>query len=358
MFTGINGILLLSFARGWGGAEEYLELLKDGLSERQIDCRILVKEGGAYSRRFHKREDIVQIPNGIRGFFRLSKRDFMQKGPDAIHVNRYYDILRGWYLKRLRPESILILYQHCYLNHPYYIPLLIPDWIICNSEFVKSSITERFPLLKDKISVINPGIDLEAFKIKKGDYRINGPVKIGMVGRFDKNQEELIFVAKELKKRGIGVRIHFAGSGKSDEEQRLRCLAEDTNLVNDVVFMGNIPHNRIASFYLDMDICASTMKKEGLSLAAMEAMACGLPFVAYNAPGFNELIQNGENGLLVDGGIREFASALEFFIKSMDIRKKTGKNAIKRAVQYFGIERNIDNYLNLLMDLHEKGSIG
>ena len=80
----------------------------------------------------------------------------------------------------------------------------------------------------------------------------------------------------------------------------------------------------------------------------MEAMACGLPFVAYNAPGFDELIDNKENGILVDGGVKEFASALQSLIKSQALREKIGQNAIKKAREFFGIERNANKYLDFV----------
>ena len=172
-----------------------------------------------------------------------------------------------------------------------------------------------------------------------------------MVGRFDKNQEDLIEIGYELKKTGLPINIHFAGTGKPEEEKRLNGLIQRLGLSENVVFRGHIPHKTISHFYLDMDIMVSTMKTEGLSLVALEAMACGVPFVAYNAPGFNEIIDHQENGLLITGGPKEFAFSLEIFIKSMETRKRIGENAAKKASLYFGIERNVKQYLNFIESL-------
>lgn len=358
-----NKIIIISMAKGWGGAEEYLELLRDRLSKMGIACRIIVRQGGAYSKRFEQRgdiikpgNDIIQIPSGIRSLLRLNKGDstenFTQKATNVIHVNRYYDIFRGWRLKKILPGSVLILYQHCYLNHPHRLPLHLTDGIICISKFVKTSITKRFPSLEDRITVINPGIDLGLFDIKKDDYKIDRKTKIGMVGRFDKNQEELLMITGELKKMGMCVEVHLAGEGRPEEKKKLKELSERMVIKEDVIFRGSLPHHSMASFYLDMDICASTMRREGFSLFAMEAMACGLPFVAYNAPGFNEVIDNEENGILVEGGVKEFASSLQFLVKSVETRRKIGMNAIKKAREYFGIERNTNSYLNFISSAH------
>ncbi|MBN2373747.1 glycosyltransferase family 4 protein [bacterium] len=354
---------MVSMAKGWGGAEEYLEILRDRLIKMGISCSIIVRKGGAYSKRLDQKRDIteetvkrsgdvIQIPSGIRGVLRLNK-GFIAKDPKErhayiIHVNRYYDILRGWLLKKMMPGSILILYQNCYLNHPHWLPLYLTDGIICISKFVKTSITKRFPSSGGKIKVINPGIDLGLFDTVKGDYNIGEKVKIGTVGRFDKNQEELLMAIAGLKKMGICAQVHLAGEGMPEDKKRLKDLSERIGIGEDVIFRGNLPHHSMPGFYLDMDICASAMMREGLSLFAMEAMACGIPFVAYYAPGFNELIDNVENGMLVKGGVREFALCLLYLVKSLDTRKSLGINAVKKAREYFGIDRNVREYLDFI----------
>ena len=103
------------------------------------------------------------------------------------------------------------------------------------------------------------------FSNKKDVYDIDGPVKIGMVGRFDKNQEDLVLAGVELKRRGIAFEIHFVGAGKERQERSLRGLVEKAGMERDVIWRGTISHDCIEDFYLEMDICASTMKREGLS---------------------------------------------------------------------------------------------
>lgn len=355
---GIPEITIVSMAKGWGGAEEYLELFARELASRGIGYHIIVRSGGEYAKRHDGRADIVATPHSLSGLLRLAKIDPPLIRNRVIHVNRYYDIFRGWFLKRKIPGSILILYQHCYLNHPNRLPLSLTEGILCISEFVKSSLTKKYPSFEKKIQVINTAINTDVFHAKKNRYETSGPVKIGMAGRFDKNQEELLEIGGELKKRGIEIALHLAGEGAKDEEKGLRALAKETGLDDDVVFHGNIPHAAMPSFYADMDIMASTMRMEGLSLVAMEAMACGLPFVAYNVSGFRELIDDGENGILVGGGREEFRKAIEGLIRSSEMRKRLGLKAAQKANEDFGIERHVDRYLVFIEELlRRKGGI-
>lgn len=339
-------IIILSLAKGWGGAEEYLELLARELTSRAIGYCIVVRRGGEYASRFPDRPEIVSIDYSIKGLRQFSRERLGGNRRFIIHANRYYDIFRGWYLKRKNPGSYLALYQHCYLHHPNRIPLGLTDGIICISEYVKSSLTNKYPGIAEKTTVIPTAIDTGLFTAKKSNYETNGPVKVGMVGRFDKNQGELVEIAADLTKRGVDVTIHFAGAGHSHEEEMLRRETENAGMSKRVTFHGHIPHPSMPEFYAGMDMVVSTMKIEGLSLVAMEAMACGLPFVAYNRAGFRELIDSGENGMLVDGGPGVFASIIEELATcSPDTRKKIGTKAAEKAERSFGIEKNVDRYL-------------
>lgn len=338
-------IIILSLAKGWGGAEEYLELLTQELTVQGIAYRIVVRKGGEYANRFPGRSDIVSIDYTIKGLRRFSREHLGGKRRFFIHANRYYDIFRGWYLKRKNPGSALALYQHCFLHHPNRIPLGLPDGIICISEYVKSSITRKYPGVEEKTAIIPTAIDTRLFRARKPSYETDGPVKVGMVGRFDKNQEELVSIAADLRKRGVELTVHFAGKGHPREEEKLRKVTQDAGMGEHVTFHGHIPHPSMPEFYAGMDLMVSTMKIEGLSLVAMEAMACGVPFVAYNRAGFRELIDSGENGVLVDGGTGEFASAIEELSRSLDMRKAIGSKAAEKAERSFGIEKNVDRYV-------------
>ncbi len=347
-------IIILSMAKGWGGAEEYLELLRRALVKRGFSHRLFIREGKEYARRGKMRDTLHEAPYSASGYLSfLSKQRLVGSGRKVVHVHRYYDILRGWTIKRKVTGSKLVLYQQCYLNHPNSLPLSMTDGILCISDFVKGSITSRFPELEEKIAVINPGVDLALFDRAKTDYETEGPVKIGMVGRFDKNQEELLEIGGMLKRKGFSISIHLVGEGVDGEEDNLRSVAHREGIGGEIHFRGKVPHEQIPVFYMEMDIMASTMKNEGLSLVAMEAMASGVPFVAYGSSGFAELIDHGENGILVDGDANEFAECLTKLIESEDLRKEMGTRAAGKGKSHFGMDINVEKYLSFLEKLFD-----
>ncbi len=338
-------------ARGWGGAEEYLELLSKELEDLGIERKIFVRRGGEYEKRYGRRGDVIALSGGIRDLKGFDKVSHERGKGTLIHVNRYYDIFRGWYLKKQVPGSRLLLYQHCYLNHPHRVPLSLPDGIASISDFVLSSFTKKYPSVREKSAVIPTGIDLSLFPRAKSSFHGRDGIKIGVVGRFDKNQGELIDIAATLQNKGIDIEVHLVGSGKKEEEEALKRRSEKAGMGKNVRFHGQIPHDKITDFYLEMDVIASTMKTEGLSLVAMEAMACGLPFIAYNRAGFVELIDDGKNGILVSGEAQEFSKALESLCLSPKLRERLGREGMEKARAEFGMEKNVKRYLSFVHSL-------
>ena len=71
-------------------------------------------------------------------------------------------------------------------------------------------------------------------------------------------------------------------------------------LVDRVIFIDDIPNEKIPEILRQHDILCMTIRFEGLPAASLEAMACGIPVVAANVGGLSELIINGFNGYLFE----------------------------------------------------------
>ena len=81
---------------------------------------------------------------------------------------------------------------------------------------------------------------------------------------------------------------------------------------------------------------AMTSRTEGFGMVLVEAMALGLPCIAYDCPcGPREIIQNNENGLLVENGnIDLFVQKMELLIEDENLRLQMGKNAQESIGKY------------------------
>ncbi|WP_145324742.1 glycosyltransferase family 4 protein [Paenibacillus xylanexedens] len=91
----------------------------------------------------------------------------------------------------------------------------------------------------------------------------------------------------------------------------------------------------IREAYHQADIAViPTVFSEGTSYACLEAMSCGLPVIASNVGGLNDLIQDGFNGLLVPPGEQELTAALVRLVQDRAERERLGIYAREAALSY------------------------
>ncbi|RKP47362.1 glycosyltransferase [Cohnella endophytica] len=91
----------------------------------------------------------------------------------------------------------------------------------------------------------------------------------------------------------------------------------------------------IREAYGNADIAViPTVFSEGTSYACLEAMSCGLPIVATNVGGLNDLIIDGHNGLLVPPATNAIYQAIESLIGDEALRERLGNNARRTALAF------------------------
>ena len=159
------------------------------------------------------------------------------------------------------------------------------------------------------------------------------------VARLERNQKRqylLIEAFALLANQFPNWNVEFWGSepdGGTEYTEELKKLIHDLGLEDRVFLKGN--SNDIYSHYKTSDIFAFPSAFEGFGLAMTEAMSAGLPVVAYkDCPAVNELIENGEDGYLVENGVKPFAEGLQRLMQDRDLRSRMGQQAQNAMKQY------------------------
>ena len=97
---------------------------------------------------------------------------------------------------------------------------------------------------------------------------------------------------------------------------------------------------------------------EGISNTVLEAMACGLPVVATRVGGNPELVEEGRTGVLVPSADPSaMASAIRGYHDDRDRTRRQGTLARETAIQRFGLDVMVNNYLNLYDRLAREADI-
>ncbi len=141
-----------------------------------------------------------------------------------------------------------------------------------------------------------------------------------------------------------GVILAFVGDGP--EEPRLREAAARTGTDANVRFLGR--RADVPSLVGAFDVFALTSRREGMSNAILEAMACGLPVVATRVGGNAEMVVDGQTGLLIQSGDAEgLAAALQRLIARPDERALMGAAGRRRVEAFFTLQSMMERYADL-----------
>lgn len=174
--------------------------------------------------------------------------------------------------------------------------------VIAVSEGIKTNLIEEFGISPEKVEVIYNPIDMDRI-IKLSKESVNGisikkkaPVIIAM-GRLTwiKGFDVLIKAFSRVVK-AMDARVIILGEGS--ERGSLENLSAELGLTEKISFPGF--QNNPYPFLFNADIFVLPSRYEGLPMAVLEAMACGLPIIAADCKsGPREILQNGRCGLLV-----------------------------------------------------------
>jgi sugar transferase (PEP-CTERM/EpsH1 system associated) len=229
---------------------------------------------------------------------------------------------------------------------------------------VSSRLAERmereigFPAAR--VRVIRNGVDTQRFTPSLREAARQelgfaaGQTVLGTAGRLVpvKDQATLLHAWGLLKQRGLPFTGVIAGKGALKDE--LEALAASLGLDN-VAFLGNRPDVERVMAALDVFILSSV--SEGLSNTIQEAMASGLPVVATDVGGADELVVPEETGLLVPASNPSaMADALERLIRDEPSRLRMGAASRARTEATFALDGMVRAYTQMYRDLDPRRS--
>jgi glycosyltransferase involved in cell wall biosynthesis len=230
------------------------------------------------------------------------------------------------------------------------------DAVVCNSRAAADRLAE-YGLSRDKLVVIGNALPAEAFaRVPAAVPRKPGSLRVGMVARMNaryKNHAGFLRIAKRISQQVPDVEFLLAGDGPLREE--LEREAQTLGIGNRVIFLGD--RRDIPAVLASIDVAVLTSDSESLSNVILEAMAAGLPVVAYGVGGNAELV-NEERGELVSGGDEGgFAAAVGRLLLAPSMRAQLGRNARQFAEDNFGLENVRARYEDCYRTLLEKKGV-
>jgi glycosyltransferase involved in cell wall biosynthesis len=206
-----------------------------------------------------------------------------------------------------------------------------------------ADLVKREMKLADNIKVIYNGVDHTRFTPKKTKHKKQtSKINVLFCGNLTrrKGAQWLVPIAEKLH-MGINI-VYTSGlrsSGMLADHSQLQCL-------------GTIPYHIMPAVYQDADILLFPTVREGLSLAALEAMSCGLPVVATDCSSLPELIDDGKGGFLCPlGDVDAFADKIRLLAENPQMRSEMGDYNRAKVEKMFTLDRMVGQYQELFEEV-------
>lgn len=236
-------------------------------------------------------------------------------------------------------------------------PLLVHSTRIIAVSHRVAEVLARRPLVqKDKIKIINYGIDLNAFNVSP-EKRKKMRNRLGIA---DENRV-IFYLSLISKQKGADIALKafsllsetknlqliIGGDGEYLEEAKY--LAKRLGIDSKVIFTGLIANESTADYYNAADIFIfPTLRVESFGLVIAEAMACGKPVIASRIGSIPGVIDDGINGILVPpGDFRELAAQIKRILEDHNTAKLLSENAWSKALSSFGLDKMIEDTINI-----------
>ncbi|RSK39171.1 glycosyltransferase family 4 protein [Mangrovimonas spongiae] len=165
----------------------------------------------------------------------------------------------------------------------------------------------------------------------------------------EKKKKKVIFVGRLTKEKGVDFLLEiWKILYRKFPDWELHVFGENTKEFSLITNKNrNIIHHQpvknVDEIYDDASLLFLPSRYEGFGMVILEAMAYGIPSIAFNCPvGPSSLIQNGDNGVLVKyANIEEFASKAELLMQDENLRKKLSEKAFETLKSY-----NVEKIMN------------
>ncbi|MFI3190103.1 colanic acid biosynthesis glycosyltransferase WcaL [Crenothrix sp. D3] len=226
--------------------------------------------------------------------------------------------------------------------------IMAADFVFCISHYARSQVMKLSPVQAwSKFDICRLGVDTERF-IPAVKSKANETCQLLCVGRLTpaKGQAILLESVAQLKQQGITVHLTLVGMGP--DEQSLKNYAESLDIVAQVTFTGAVDQDHILAYYNVADMFVLPSFAEGLPVVLMEAMAMEIPCITTTITGIPELIQQGQNGLLVPASdSQSLTQAIKQLAENPALRQQLGTAGRLKVLSDYELSKNTQY-------LHEK----
>lgn len=332
----------------------------------EIDKTIEFDDGLSYT--IYYRRGINILKNAI-----YIGIDELIKKYDIIQVAEYNQI-QSWILSKKYKNKTIIYHGPYYaeFNKKYNFMCKIFDIFFLNrykklrtNFIVKSELAKEFLVNKgiDKSNVINVGvgIDLDALRNEecqelpnfvKGIDKYDSDLKLLYIGKIEprRNIPFIYDILCELDRRGQNVKLIMVGNGKKEYAEECEEYAKKIGVDNLIYKTEKLEQKYLSEVYKKSDFFLLPTKYEIFGMVLLEAMYYKLPVLTTLNGGSDCLINNSENGIILECNAKEWAN----IILKLNSDKTTYKEIANKAYETINNEYTWNKISEIILSSYEK----
>lgn len=320
------------------GTERHVLLLSRELLSRGVELAVASPEGPIVARFREEGIPWVALPRLTVGSFGNAVAhvaEVIGTGPRTlVHVHAAMEFC--WALRWKRGARLpLVFTAHCYHQEIDYAKaglFLAPAAAVIAVSYAERARLVRYGVPTARCHRIPNGIlplppaDAAAVRAELG--LASGEVLVGAIGRLTRDKGHALLI--RAVGRLAGVRLAIVGDGP--DRDRLEHLAHTLNCGDRVHLLGR--RTDVPEVLAACDLYASASRREGLSLAALEALHAGKPVVLPDIPDFGELV-SAENGKTFrPGDMPDLARVLGLLSADAGLRARLAEGSRRLARQF------------------------
>ena len=265
---------------------------------------------------------------------------FMEGEAVRIHSYLHHSAVKNvsWvHIDFLKKHWSLDFFKNCAHEMDCYS---LMDKVVFVSDDARQSFRKLYPITEGKTQVLYNLIDKsEIVRLADTLDICKRKLTICMVGRLNKQKryDRALDAVKKLKDEGLDFELWILGVGELEDELLRYC--EELQISDSCRFWGFVrppyPYMNKADIYLN------TSEAEGYPLVLCEALCLGLPVVATDITGANELLDASRYGLLVEESVDGIADGIRAMLTNVTLREEFRKKAMERSKMF-----SVDKVMN------------
>ena len=263
---------------------------------------------------------------------------------DLLHLQALFLTLGAQFLEHAETPTVATFHNYWWEPEKLHVPLkflhlLLDRYIqkldarIAVSQPAFKFVNQIFP---GDYTIIPPGIDLNKYQgALRKETTPKEPITILYVGRLDRRKGILFLLEafKRVQKTITNTKLVVVGKGSF--KKKAQSFVSKHNLKG-VEFVGFVEDEKLPRYYAKANIyCSPATQGESFGIVLLEAMASGLPVVAFANAGYREvLVGKGARFLVPPKDIEKLTEVLSTLIEDRSLRREMSRWSLNEAKKY------------------------